>query len=107
MTGSRRRMTALRGLGWGEWAGLALAALMYLANALIGLRPLPQLLSQPLLAVMPGPVFGFLIDTLQHAGQVVEELGLNIAMVAGLGILGSAWALGGRAGHRQDVSLGW
>ena len=76
-------MTALRGFGWGALAGLALVALMYLANALIGLRPLPQLLSQPLLAVMPGPVFGFLIDTLQHAGKVVEELGLKMQLLGG------------------------
>jgi DMSO/TMAO reductase YedYZ molybdopterin-dependent catalytic subunit len=100
-------MTALRGFGWGALAGLTLIALMYIANALIGLRPLPQLLSQPLLAVMPGPVFGFLIDTLQHAGKVVEELGLIVAMVAGLGVLGSAWALAGRRWHSQYLALGF
>ena len=42
---------------------------------------------------MPGFVFGFLIDTLQHAGKVVEELGLIVAMVVGLGVLGAAWAV--------------
>jgi DMSO/TMAO reductase YedYZ molybdopterin-dependent catalytic subunit len=93
MIGSSRRTPALRGFGWGALAGLALVSLMYLANLLLGLRPLPQLLNQPLLALMPGFVFGFLIDTLQHAGKVVEELGLIIAMIAGLGVLGSAWAL--------------
>src|SRR6266849_5127491 len=40
-----------------------------------------------------GFVFGFLIDTLQHAGKVVEELGLIVAMVVGLGVLGAAWAV--------------
>src|SRR6202049_904972 len=88
-----RRQTALRGFGWGAIAGLALVALMYLASLLLGLRPLPQLLNQPLLSLMPGFVFGFLIDTLQHAGKVVEELGLIVGMVIGLGVLGSAWAL--------------
>lgn len=87
------RQAALRGFGWGAIAGIALVALMYLANLLLGLKPLPELLNQPLLALMPGFVFGFLIDTLQHAGKVVEELGLIIAMVVALGVLGAASAL--------------
>ena len=66
---------------------------MYLANLLLGLRTLPALLNQPILSLMPGFVFGFLIDTLQHAGKVVEELGLIVAMVVGLGVLGAAWAV--------------
>jgi len=107
MTGLSRRTTALRGFGWGALAGLALVALMYLANLLLGLRPLPQLLNQPLLSLMPGFVFGFLIDTLQHAGKVVEELGLIVAMIAGLGVLGSAWALAGLRWHSQYLALGF
>src|SRR6202795_765964 len=91
MTQSGGRQAALRGFGWGALGGLVLVTLMYLANLLLGLRPLPQLLNQPLLDIMPGFVFGFLIDTLQHAGKVVEELGLIVAMVVGLGVLGAAW----------------
>ena len=67
-----------------------MVALMYLAGLLLGLRPLTQLLNEPLLSLMPGFVFGFLIDTLQHAGKVVEELGLIVAMVVALGVLGGA-----------------
>src|SRR3989454_5676997 len=63
---------------------------MYYAGAFLGLRPLPQLLNEPLLSVMPGFVFGFLIDTLQHAGKVVEEFGLIVLMVFMLGGLGAA-----------------
>src|SRR5947209_11271641 len=85
-----RRQAALHGFGWGCIGGLALVALMYLANLILGLRPLPQLLNEPLLSLMPGFVFGFLIDTLQHAGKVVEEFGLIVAMVVGLGALGAA-----------------
>src|SRR5229473_601413 len=101
-TGPRRLMkanwrpAAFRGFIWGVLAGLALVALMYLAGSFLGLRPLPQALSGPLLAIMPGFVFGFLIDTLQHAGKVVEEFGLIVAMVAGLGVLGAAWAVTSR-----------
>jgi DMSO/TMAO reductase YedYZ molybdopterin-dependent catalytic subunit len=107
MTAVSRRTAALRGFGWGALGGLALVALMYLASLLLGLRPLPQLLNQPLLSLMPGFVFGFLIDTLQHAGKVVEELGLIAATVAGLGVLGSAWALAALRWHSQYLAMGF
>jgi DMSO/TMAO reductase YedYZ molybdopterin-dependent catalytic subunit len=107
MTGRTNRQAALRGFGWGAIAGLALVALMYLANLLLGLRPLPQLLNQPILSLMPGFVFGFLIDTLQHAGKVVEELGLILAMVVALGLLGSAWAVASLRRHSQYLALGF
>jgi DMSO/TMAO reductase YedYZ molybdopterin-dependent catalytic subunit len=99
------RQAALRGMGWGVLAGVVLVTLMYLANLLLGLKPLPQLLNEPLLAVMPGFVFGFLIDTLQHAGKVVEEVGLIVAMVLGLGVLGAAWGWTSRLWHSQHSAL--
>lgn len=105
MTQAGGKQAALRGFGWGALAGLVLVTLMYLANLLLGLRPLPQLLNQPLLSVMPGVVFGFLIDTLQHAGKVVEELGLIIAMVLGLGLLGAAWGWTSLRWHSQHSAL--
>src|SRR5690349_24601097 len=77
----------------GLLAGLAAVAAMYAAGLLTGLRALPDLLQQPILSIMPGPVFGFLIDNLQHAGKVIEEAGLVIAMVVGLAILGAAAGL--------------
>jgi DMSO/TMAO reductase YedYZ molybdopterin-dependent catalytic subunit len=88
-----RKQAAISGFAWGAIAGAALVALMYFAGAVFGLHPLPQLLNEPLLSLMPGFVFGFLIDTLQHAGKVVEELGLVLAMVIGLGVLGAASAV--------------
>ena len=91
-----RKQTALSGFGWGAIAGVALVAVMYYAALLLGLRPLPALLNEPLLSLMPGFVFGFLIDTLQHAGKVIEEFGLVIAMVIALGVLGAVAALAGR-----------
>jgi DMSO/TMAO reductase YedYZ molybdopterin-dependent catalytic subunit len=92
-------------MGWGVLAGVVLVTVMYLANLLLGLKPLPQLLNEPLLAVMPGFVFGFLIDTLQHAGKVVEEVGLIVAMVIGLGVLGAAWGWTSRIWHSQHSAL--
>ncbi len=87
------RDAAKSGFAWGLIGGLVLVGLMYLASAFLGLRPLTQALNEPLLSVMPGFVFGFLIDTLQHAGKVVEEAGLIIAMLVALGVLGAAWAV--------------
>jgi DMSO/TMAO reductase YedYZ molybdopterin-dependent catalytic subunit len=83
------------GFAWGCVGGTAVVALMYYAGWFLGLRTLPEALSGPLLSVMPGPVFGFLIDTLQHAGKVIEELGLILAMIAGLGALGAISFLAG------------
>src|SRR6059036_3489537 len=88
-----RRAAAQGGFGWGLVGGVALIALMYYAGVFLGLRPLPQLLNEPLLSLMPGFVFGFLIDTLQHAGKVVEEVGLVVLMVLALGALGAASAV--------------
>lgn len=100
-----RRQAAVGGFAWGCIAGIALVALMYLAALVLGLRPLPQLLNQPILSLMPGFVFGFLIDTLQHAGKVVEEFGLIVAMVVALGLLGSAAAVAGLRWKSQYVPL--
>ncbi|HKW58383.1 MAG TPA: hypothetical protein VJR46_01310, partial [Candidatus Dormibacteraeota bacterium] len=85
-----RKQAAWHGFGWGCVASIAFVALMYYAGAFLGLRTLPRLLNEPLLSLMPGFVFGFLIDTLQHAGKVVEEFGLIVAMVVVLGVLGAA-----------------
>ncbi|HYZ03053.1 MAG TPA: molybdopterin-dependent oxidoreductase [Candidatus Binatia bacterium] len=71
-------------------AGLAAVGAMELAGALGALRPLPDLLQGPVLAAMPGPVFGFMIDRLQHLGKVLEEIGLLLAMVVVLGALAVA-----------------
>jgi DMSO/TMAO reductase YedYZ molybdopterin-dependent catalytic subunit len=84
------KQSALSGFAWGCIGGTAVVALMYYAGTFLGLRTLPEALSGPLLSVMPGPVFGFLIDTLQHAGKVIEEIGLIIAMIVALGVLGAA-----------------
>jgi DMSO/TMAO reductase YedYZ molybdopterin-dependent catalytic subunit len=92
-----------RGLVAGAVAGLALIGGMEVAGV-AGLRSLPDVLQQPVLAVMPGPVFGFLIDTLQHAGKVLEEIGLLIAMLVVLAGAGAA-AAAARARGLPQVGL--
>lgn len=80
-----------RGLVAGAVAGAATVTAMYLIGLLTGLQPLPQLLQQPLLDALPGPVFGFLIDNLQHLGKVVEEAGLIAGMVLALAGWGAVY----------------
>jgi DMSO/TMAO reductase YedYZ molybdopterin-dependent catalytic subunit len=107
----------LRGFTTGAVVGLAALALMYIASALFGFQPLPEALQQPLLNVLPGPVFGFLIDTLQHAGKVLEEFSIIVGLVVLAGVAGAAWARFRRApapgavvpvdeGRRQFLTLG-
>jgi DMSO/TMAO reductase YedYZ molybdopterin-dependent catalytic subunit len=105
MVAMNGRSSLIHGFGWGALAGLVLVALMYLASLLLDLQPLTQALNEPLLAIMPGFVFGFLIDTLQHAGKVVEEFGLIVAMIVGLGVLGAAWAWTALRWHFQYSAL--
>ena len=100
-----RRPEIRRGLAAGATAGSVLVALMYLLGPLAALRPLPQLLQQPLLDAMPGALFGFLIDTLQHAGKVVEEASLILGMVAALAVLGALFGLVRERSNRPHLGL--
>src|SRR5713226_2646886 len=86
------RLTVRRGAVAGAIAGTATLAAMYVAAPLTGIRPLPDVLSEPVLALMPGPVFGFLIDRLQHLGKVLEEAGLVVGIIVALAGLGAAYA---------------
>jgi DMSO/TMAO reductase YedYZ molybdopterin-dependent catalytic subunit len=93
-------------------AGVAAVGLMYVATALSGLRALPELVQQPILSAVPGPLFGLLIDALQHWAKVIEEVGLIAAMVAGLaalGVLGAWLARRWPASHPGlgAAALGW
>ncbi len=87
------------GAGAGLVSGLAALGVMELAGAVAGVRTLPQLLQGPILAGVPGPIFGFLIDNLQHAGKVLEEIGLLAAMLLVLVALGAI--AGQLTVHRQ------
>lgn len=70
------------GAAVGAALALAVVAGSYLASLTFGVASLPDVLQPPLLGALPGPVFGFLIDHLQHLGKVTEETGLVISIVA-------------------------
>jgi DMSO/TMAO reductase YedYZ molybdopterin-dependent catalytic subunit len=96
-----------RGVLAGAIGGLVAVAAMYLGADLTGVAPLPRRLQDPLLGAMPGPLFGFLIDRLQHLGKVLEEIGLIAAMVAGLAVLGAFYSwLRGRGAPRPALLTG-
>src|SRR5438105_544565 len=78
---------------------------MYLVAPPTGVRPLPDLLQEPVLGLLPGPVFGFLIDALQHWGKVLEEAGLVVSMIAALAVLGTGYRLAARWLSRSTASL--
>lgn len=71
----------LRGLVAGIAAGLGAVGAMEIVAAVLGTDALPQLIQAPLLGLLPGAVFGFLIDALQHWGKVLEEAGLLVLLV--------------------------
>src|SRR5579859_4115101 len=103
MSSGRREFT--RGAAAGAAAGSLTTALMYLAAPLLSLQALPQLLQDPILALLPGPVFGFLIDRLQHLGKVLEELSLIVLMIAVLGGAGAVMALARRRWDSTHLGL--
>ncbi|HVB76350.1 MAG TPA: molybdopterin-dependent oxidoreductase [Candidatus Nitrosotalea sp.] len=81
-------------------------AVMYVLSALTGLAALPQALQEPVLALMPGWLFGLLIDRLQHAGKVVEEVGLIIFLILAGALLGAVLHLLEQRWHSgQDTIL--
>ena len=95
----------MRGLRAGVIAGTATVAAMYLIAPPTGVRPLPDLLQEPVLGLLPGPVFGFLIDTLQHWGKILEEAGLVVSMIAALAVLGVVYGLTSRWLSASSASL--
>ncbi len=88
-------------------AGVGMVAGMYLLASAGLVEPLPQLLQRALLGAVPGPVFGFLIDRLQHLGKVIEEAGLVVAIVAGFAGLGAGYGLASARIGPVRSALAW
>ncbi|MGH7612239.1 MAG: molybdopterin-dependent oxidoreductase, partial [Candidatus Dormibacteria bacterium] len=92
MTSARSRwLPALLGLCS---AGLALAAMLLLRLA-TGLPALNEVVGDALVLMLPGRVFGTLIDALQERGRPLLLLGVSVALLvlgALLGMSMNAWA---------------
>ncbi len=89
-------------VGLGARVGLAAAsvvvALMFALRLAVGLQALPDVAADALTLILPGFVFGFLIDRLQEFGRPLMLVGLS----SGLLVLGAA--LGAAAAR---VGAGW
>jgi hypothetical protein len=82
----------------GAVAGLMMVACMLVLRVLTGLPALPELFQDQVIALMPGSVFGFVLDRLQFPAKPLLLVGLASLGIPGGAIVG--W-LYGRAWPRQ------
>ncbi len=99
-------------LGWrwavaGGVAGLLMDAAMFGVGVELGTPTLPELLQDHVVALLPGALFGYLVDQLQFAGKPLLLVGLAAAQALVGVALG--WAVGrwrGRLGWPEGAALG-
>src|SRR6266851_10002222 len=84
----------------GAVAGLLMVACMLVLRVLTGVPALPELFQDQVIALLPGSLFGFVLDRLQFAAKPLLLVGLALVAVPIGAILG--W-LYGRAWPRR----GW
>src|SRR5260370_40370783 len=82
----------------GAVAGLMMVACMLVLRVLTGVPVLPEFFQDQVIALMPGSVFGFVLDRLQFAAKPLLLVGLASLGVPGGAVLG--WFYG-RAWPRQ------
>lgn len=84
-------------------ATLPMAATMFLASSAIGLPTLPDLLADPAVFLIPGPLFGLLIDALGYTAKSLLLAGMLEAQLIVGGLVGRYWATryGGGVPRRQ------
>src|SRR5712691_6717654 len=82
----------------GAVAGLMMVACMLVLRVLTGVPALPELFQDQVVALLPGSVFGFVLDRLQFAAKPLLFVGLASLGVPGGAVLG--W-LYGRAWPRR------
>jgi DMSO/TMAO reductase YedYZ molybdopterin-dependent catalytic subunit len=92
-----RRSARKGGGGWrwalaGTAAGLLMVACMFVVRVLTGAPTLPELFEDQVLALVPGPLFSFVLDRLQFAAKPVLLVGLALTAVPLGAVLG--WLYG-------------
>lgn len=80
--------TVRRGALIGATAAVVVVALMFGLRLAVGLRSLPDIAADAMTLLLPGSIFGYLIDRLQHFGRPLMLVGLS----AGLVVLGALTA---------------
>lgn len=83
------RPSAWRGALVGAVAALPVVALMFALRTTLDLPSLPDVAADAMTLVLPGSVFGYLIDRLQHFGRPLMLVGLSGSLVV-LGALAGA-----------------
>jgi DMSO/TMAO reductase YedYZ molybdopterin-dependent catalytic subunit len=90
-------------------AGAIVVALMFGLRLAIGIQALPDVAADAMTLILPGSVFGFLIDRLQEYGRPSLLVGVAVGLVALCGLLGAIAATRlARLGHvpRGAVTAG-
>ena len=72
----------------GAVAGLMMVTCMLVLRVLTGVPALPELFQDQVIALMPGSVFGFVLDRLQFAAKPLLLVGLASLGVPGGAVLG-------------------
>ena len=93
-------ISAWRGGAIGAAAGAVVVALMFGLRLSAGIQALPDVAADAMTLVLPGSVFGFLIDRLQEYGRPSLLVGVAVGLVALCGLLGAIAATRlSRLGH--------
>ena len=94
------KTSAWRGGAIGAAAGAAVVALMFGLRLTVGIQALPDVAADAMTLVLPGSVFGFLIDRLQEYGRPSLLVGVAVGLVTLCGLLGAIAATRlARLGH--------
>ena len=87
-----RREARRRGFQAGVIAGVPMVLAMLILSSAAGLPTLPDLFADPILFLIPGVVFGALIDALQFTAKSLLLAGLLLGQLAVCGLVGRLWA---------------
>jgi DMSO/TMAO reductase YedYZ molybdopterin-dependent catalytic subunit len=85
-------MNRRRGFVAGVVAGVPMVAAMLVLSRVAGMPTLPDLFADPVLFLIPGAVFGALIDALQFTAKSLLVAGLLVGQLVVCGLVGRIWA---------------
>ena len=82
-------ISAWRGGAVGAASGAVVVALMFGVRLVAGIQALPDVAADAMTLVLPGSVFGFLIDRLQEYGRTSLLVGVAVGLIALCGLQGA------------------